>query len=111
MTEVISLLLGLARNGGYQATRITADAGGLLHHLFTITVPTTSPKSEGFGGGREGAGYLFSVALIRQVTPPRVLPDAAPCRVRTFLDPANGAATVRPAWGNRIIPLKQFQHP
>ena len=32
-----SSLLGLAPGGGYLATHITARAGGLLHHLFTIT--------------------------------------------------------------------------
>ena len=31
-------LLGLAPNGGYLAAHITADAGGLLHHLFTMTL-------------------------------------------------------------------------
>ena len=31
-------LLGLAPGGGYLATHITARAGGLLHHLFTLTV-------------------------------------------------------------------------
>ena len=33
----ISPLLGLAPGGGYLAACITANAGGLLHHLFTIT--------------------------------------------------------------------------
>jgi len=32
-----SSLLGLAPGGGYLAARITADAGGLLHRLFTLT--------------------------------------------------------------------------
>src|SRR3972149_10300772 len=32
-----SSLLGLAPGGGYLAIHITADAGGLLHHHFTIT--------------------------------------------------------------------------
>ena len=32
-----SPLLGLAPDGGYLAACITANAGGLLHHLFTIT--------------------------------------------------------------------------
>jgi len=35
--QTISSLLGLAPGGGYLAARITARAGGLLHHLFTIT--------------------------------------------------------------------------
>ena len=36
-TSSPSFLLGLAPGGGYLADRIAADAGGLLHHLFTIT--------------------------------------------------------------------------
>ncbi len=88
--QTISSLLGLAPGGGYLATRITARAGGLLHHLFTITL---TPK---------GGGLFVSVALIRQVTlfsvfpstrdeisPPRVLSDAVLHGVRTFLDPDN----------------------
>jgi len=35
----LSSLLDLAPDGGYQAARITANAGGLLHHLFTLTAP------------------------------------------------------------------------
>ena len=41
--QTTSSLLGLAPGGGYLATHITARAGGLLHHLFTITSP---PKWE-----------------------------------------------------------------
>ena len=66
-------LLGLAPSGGYLAARITTDAGGLLHHHFTMTFLAES--------------YIFSVALFRQVSPPRVLPDAVLYGVRTFLDP------------------------
>ena len=83
-----SSLLGLAPGGGYLATHITARAGGLLHHLFTITT----------------LRQLFvSVALIRQVhassavfpftkngiSPPRGLSDAVLYGVRTFLDGDN----------------------
>lgn len=39
-------LLGLAPGGGYLATGITTGAGGLLHHLFTIT--TRARKHEGY---------------------------------------------------------------
>ena len=61
--QTISPLLGLAPGGGYLAICITANAGGLLHHLFTIT---TSPK---------GRKQLFvSVALVRQVRASRRLP-------------------------------------
>jgi hypothetical protein len=35
--QTISPLLGLAPGGGYLAICIAANAGGLLHHLFTIT--------------------------------------------------------------------------
>jgi hypothetical protein len=42
-----SSLLGLAPGGGYLAIHITADAGGLLHHLFTITTLTPTPFSLG----------------------------------------------------------------
>jgi len=45
-------LLGLAPGGGYLAARIAADAGGLLHHLFTLTLtPSPSPEGEGEGMG------------------------------------------------------------
>ena len=37
--QTTSSLLGLAPGGGYLATHITARAGGLLHHLFTLTTP------------------------------------------------------------------------
>ena len=35
---------------------------------------------------------------VRQVSPPRVLPDTMPCGVRTFLSPTNWAAATRPTW-------------
>lgn len=92
-----SLLLGLAPGGGYLATRITARAGGLLHHLFTITT----------------LRQLFvSVALIRQVhassavfpftkngiSPPRVLSDAVLYRSADFpRSRQRRTATARPA--------------
>jgi len=46
-----SSLLGLAPGGGYLAIHITADAGGLLHHLFTITHPLPSLPQIGGGFG------------------------------------------------------------
>ena len=77
-----SFLLGLAPGGGYLAIRITADAGGLLHHLFTITSRLSV------------RGCLFLWPSSGRLTPngvfpPRVLPDAMPYGVRTFLDSAN----------------------
>ena len=44
-----SSLLGLAPDGGCLATDVTTRAGGLLHHLFTITARTLS----------HAGGYLF----------------------------------------------------
>lgn len=55
-----SSLLGLAPGGGYLAIRITANAGGLLRHLFTIT--------------SRNARLFVSVALFRQVRSLRRLP-------------------------------------
>src|SRR5687767_13943190 len=53
-TSSLSFLFCLAPDGGYLAIHITANAGGLLHHLFTITTRR----------------WLFvSVALFRQVDP------------------------------------------
>jgi len=61
---VPSSLLDLAPGGGCLAVRITANAGGLLHHLFNLTHPLpASPKSNGLGEGvplgTEGVGSLF----------------------------------------------------
>jgi len=53
-----SPLFSLAPDGGYLAACVTTNAGGLLHHLFTITGPTWQPA------------VCFSVALFRRVTPP-----------------------------------------
>ena len=50
-----SSLLGLAPGGGYLAIRITTDAGGLLHHLFTLTTLTSRPSPNGRGDRGEGA--------------------------------------------------------
>ena len=69
--RTISPLLGLAPGGGYLAICITANAGGLLHHLFTITSLTLPlPVGEGFGV----RGLFVSVALFRQVHASRRFP-------------------------------------
>ena len=73
-----SSLLGLAPGGGYLAICITADAGGLLHHVFTITL---TPY---------GVSWLFvSVALVRQVSSSRRVPRPGcyptPCSVECGL--------------------------
>ncbi len=88
-----SSLLGLAPGGGYLAACIAADAGGLLHHLFTLAL----------------AGGLFSVALFRQVVnahfPPRVSP--APCSAECGLSSVSldETAIARLTWGINIIPV------
>ena len=47
----LSPLLGLAPGGGCLAARITANAGELLPHLFTLTSsPASLPVGEGSGG-------------------------------------------------------------
>jgi hypothetical protein len=42
----LSALLDLAPDGGYQAARIAVDAGGLLHHLFTLTLTPALSQRE-----------------------------------------------------------------
>jgi len=86
-------LLGLAPGGGYLAARIAADAGGLLHHLFTIT-------------SAHGKGCLFLWPYSgrlpsRRASPSRGFPGAVPYGVRTFLNsaPRCRAAIARPAQG------------
>lgn len=70
-------LLGLAPDGGYLANRIAADAGGLLHHRFTLTLPALAGRyvSVALSGGLPRPGYYptsrslecgLSSALTRQ---------------------------------------------
>ncbi len=75
--QTVSSLLGLAPGGGYLAARITANAGGLLHRLFTLT-PGPSPK------GRGEQRQSVSVALIRQVDSKRSLPAPGAIRRRAL---------------------------
>ena len=93
-----SSLLGLAPGGGYLAIRITTDAGGLLHHLFTIT-----PRNRGAVCfcGPHPAGYLLT-----EDSPPRVLSDAVLYGVRTFLDPDNAG----PRSPNRPEATSSYTH-
>ena len=81
--QTISPLLSLAPGGGYLAICITANAGGLLHHLFTITLHLCRCGAVCFCGPFP-AGLRLSAA-----SPPRLLTDAVPYGVRTFLDPVN----------------------
>lgn len=70
-------LLGLAPDGGYLANRIAADAGGLLHHRFTLTLSGSTRRyvSVALSGGLPRPGYYptsrslecgLSSALTRQ---------------------------------------------
>lgn len=70
------LLLDLAPGGGYLAMDVAVHAGGLLHHLFTLTHSPEGVSADCFCGP------------IRQVVPSRGLPGALLCGVRTFLDGA-----------------------
>jgi len=56
-TSSLSSLLGLALGGGCLAACIAADAGGLLHRLFTLALtPAPLPIAE---EGCRGEGSLF----------------------------------------------------
>jgi hypothetical protein len=68
-------LFDLAPDGGCLAVRIAADAGGLLHRLFTITVRVRRPEAA-----------VHFCGPFRQISPSRGFPGAVPCGVRTFLD-------------------------
>ena len=91
----LSSLFDLAPGGGYQAAHITADAGGLLHHLFTIATSLCSPLLSGEGLGVRWQ-YIFC-GPIRQIAPPRGFPGAALYGVRTFLDPSSKIVGPRPS--------------
>src|SRR3990170_2124232 len=94
-----SPLFGLAPDGGCLAADIAAGAGGLLHHRFTLAA--------------HNAALRFSVALFRQVTPPRGLPGIVLSGARTFLErlllarghlprTATVVAIARPTWARRL---------
>ncbi len=92
-------LLGLAPGGGYLAARVTTDAGGLLHHLFTITAASpsqlTHPKEI-------AAAVCFSVALFRQVSPTWDYPAPHPMEPG-LSSPLVWGATARPTWATPMI--------
>lgn len=70
-TDTRKCPLGLAPDGVYLAARVTTDAGGLLHHRFTLT------------DLRPAVCFLLHFPAGR---PGWVLPTVLPCGVRTFLD-------------------------
>jgi hypothetical protein len=68
--QTTSSLLGLAPSGGYLATHITARAGGLLHHLFTLAItPALLPLRAHVPKGEGEARRFVSVALSGRFTP------------------------------------------
>jgi hypothetical protein len=70
-------LLGLAPSGVYPAAPVTRDAGGLLHHRFTLTrTSTATPRPL-------AVWFLWHFPASH---PGWVLPTTLPCGVRTFLD-------------------------
>ena len=94
-------LLDLAPGGGYLAADIAAYAGGLLHHLFTLTLSGSSPKSEGFG--EVGRGRSVSVA--RSVRLPRPGSYPAPCSLECGLSSMARSHRGHPvSLGSFIIP-------
>ena len=68
-------LLCLAPDGVYLASDITAPAGGLLHHPFTLTPAETDA--------------LCSLLHFPSSYLAWLLASIAPCGVRTFLSPVN----------------------
>ena len=77
-------LLGLAPNGVYLAAGVTAGAGALLPHRFTLT-----------GTGFPAPGGLLSVALSTRHRAWE-LPSVLPYGVRTFLDDVAATAVAWP---------------
>ena len=75
-------LLDLAPGGVYRAVPVTRDAGGLLHHRFTLT------------GYPKVVGGLFSVALSRGSRRVAVT-TTLPCGARTFLDASTPRRRIR----------------
>ena len=70
-------MLGLAPGGGYLAVRVTTNAGGLLHHLFTITAA-------------DSRGCLLLCGPLPSGRPDLGLPSTTPYGARTFLVPSPG---------------------
>jgi hypothetical protein len=75
----VRTLLGLAPGGVYRAVRVTPDAGGLLHHRFTLT------RTPGANIACRGPLAVCSLWHCPAGHPGWVLPTTLPCGVRTFL--------------------------
>ncbi len=74
--------LDLAPGGVCRAAPVTRNAGGLLHHRFTLTGTCTPAVC-----------FLWHFPA---GCPGWALPTTLPCGVRTFLDPVASAAITRP---------------
>ena len=81
LDKTLSLLLDLAPDEGYLSIQVTLDAGGLLHHLFTLTWPI-------------GPWRYVSVVLSTDRSV-RWFAGIVPFGVRTFLVPHLRYATIR----------------
>jgi len=77
-----SLLLGLAPDGVCPAEAVTSLAGGLLHHLFTITGATDATLSRS-----NRPGCLLFCGPFPSGRPDLGLPSTTPFGARTFLVP------------------------
>jgi len=107
--QTTSSLLGLAPGGGYLATHITARAGGPLHHLFTLTTPTSPPPDR----ERSGGGAVCFCGPFRQVHASRRFPRPGcyptPCSVECGLSSTpttqsrDRPTDLRPFYDNRIM--------
>jgi len=82
-TSSLSPLLDLAPDGGCLAARIAANAGGLLHHLFTLTVTSELHVALSDAQAVVLCGPIHERAL--EEAPARGLPGTVLYGARTFL--------------------------
>lgn len=97
-----SPLLGLAPGGGCLAAGIAADAGGLLHHLFTLTSAVRAPRGRAFP---DVEAVVFCGPIPGPILtdgPARVLPGTVLWGARTFLERPFDCAQDRPRSPGRI---------
>jgi len=81
-------LFSLAPDEGYLAAPVARCAGGLLHHLFTLTagiIPEGKCRFSGLFLWPDPAGNRSSTVAVDERPPPRVLPGIVLYGVRTFL--------------------------
>jgi hypothetical protein len=78
----------LAPGGVYRAAAVTYDAGGLLHHRFTLTASRRAP-----GAGPAAVCFLWHCPADH---PGSALPTTLPCGARTFLGDPGEPEPTRP---------------